>query len=147
MDAKPDTPVPMILWVVGGVALLWNIMGCGIFFNEMFNQEAAIESWTEAQKEWVRSTPFWVYVIFGLSVATGLVASVGLLLRKDWSLPLFIASFIFGLIQMGYTMLIAGGLKLMGASGAVMPVVVVSLALAWVLSTRKFKSANWWSVR
>ncbi len=147
MDAKPDTPVPMILWVVGGVALLWNIMGCGIFFNEMFNQEAAIESWTEAQKEWVRSTPFWVYVIFGLSVATGLVASVGLLLRKDWSLPLFIASFIFVLIQMGYTMLIAGGLKLMGASGAVMPVVVVSLALAWVLSTRKFKSANWWSVR
>ncbi|MDG1806958.1 MAG: hypothetical protein P8J91_13685 [Pirellulaceae bacterium] len=145
MDAKSDLRVPLYFWVVGGVALLWNIMGCGIFFNEMFNQEAAMESFTEAQKEWVRTTPSWVYVIFGLSVATGLAACVGLLLRKNWALPLFVASFLFVLIQMGYTMLVAGGLQVMGPAGAVMPIVVVILALAWVVSTLKFRNADWWS--
>ncbi|MCP4098938.1 MAG: hypothetical protein GY748_22160 [Planctomycetaceae bacterium] len=93
----------------------------------------------------MRTTPSWVYVIFGLSVATGLAACVGLLLRKNWALPLFVASFLFVLIQMGYTMLVAGGLQVMGPAGAVMPIVVVILALAWVVSTLKFRNADWWS--
>ena len=86
---------------------MWNILGCVIFSSEVFAQEAMIESMTGEQKEWVRSTPRWVYVVFAISVSTGVAGSLCLLMRKKLSAPLFTISFAAVLIQMVYTMLIA----------------------------------------
>ena len=56
----------MWFWVIAAVALLWNIMGCVILFSEVFAQEALMESMTEEQKEWSRSTPGWIYFVFAI---------------------------------------------------------------------------------
>jgi hypothetical protein len=143
MNEQTTTSVPKWFWIIAIVALLWNIMGGMIFLTEVFAQESMMETMTEPQKEWVRSTPTWIYIVFAIAVSTGLAGSVFLLLRKRLAVPLFVLGLVAVVIQMAYTMLIAGGLQVMGPSGAVMPAVVVTLALVWLLFSLLFKSKGW----
>jgi hypothetical protein len=143
MNEQTRTSTPIWFWVVAVVALLWNIMGGMIFLTEVFAQESMMESMTEPQKEWTRSTPMWIYVVFAIAVITGLAGSVCLLMRNRLAVPLFIVGFVAVVIQMVYTMVIAGGLQVMGPSGAIMPAVVVTLALVWLLFSLHFKSKGW----
>lgn len=143
MHEPPKVSVPLSFWLIAAAALVWNIIGCVIFLSEVFAQEAMIESMTAEQKEWARSTPRWIYLVFAISVATGVAGSICLLLRKRWSVRLFTISLVAVMIQMVYTMLIARGLQVMGPSGAVMPAVVVSLALVWLLFAMFSQGKGW----
>jgi hypothetical protein len=143
MNEEQKIVVPTWFWVIAAVSLMWNILGCLIFSSEVFAQEAMIKSMTGEQKEWVRSTPRWVYVVFAISVSTGVAGSVCLLMRKRLSVPLFTISFAAVLIQMAYTMLIAGGLQVMGPTGAVMPTVVITLAAVWLWFSLLSKGKGW----
>ena len=145
MNVQQKLSVPAWFWVIAAVSLLWNIIGCVIFLSEVFEQEAMIESMTDPQKEWARSTPRWIYFVFAISVSTGMVGSICLLMRKARSVPLFAISFAAVLIQMVYTMLIAGGLQVVGPSGAVMPTVVITLALVWLVFSLFSKGKGWFA--
>ncbi|MDA7884756.1 hypothetical protein N9B23_00130 [bacterium] len=132
MDEDLTPCVPKKFWVVACLALIWNLMGCVIFYGEMFQQEAMISGFEPDQQAWVRGTPGWIYVIFCISVMTGVVGSVLLLLKSKVCIPLFGISFITVLVQMTFTMVIAGGIDVMGPSAAIMPTIVTLLAAAWL---------------
>lgn len=130
MNQETKSPVSSWYWVIASAALLWNLMGCAFFAVELFAQEAAIQSMTQAQKEWARSIPRWIYFVYGLAVTTGVAGSIGLFLRKSWAITMFAICLTAVTVQMGYTMLIGGGLQVMGPSGLVMPSLVVGFAAA-----------------
>ena len=132
MSEEMKVPIPRWFWIVAVVALLWNLIGCMIFVLEVFAKEAMMESFTEEQKAWSRAIPLWVYAVFAVSVVTGMIGSIGLLRRSSIAILCFGISLGAVVIQMGYTMLIAGGLEIMGPSGGVMPVLVVSLSTVWL---------------
>jgi uncharacterized membrane protein len=143
VNDQQKVSVPLWFWGIAVVALLWNILGCVILLSEVFAQEAMMESMTDAQKDWTRSTPSWIYFVFAISVSSGIAASICLLVRNKLSVQLFTISFVAVLIQMVYTMWIAGGLEVMGPSGAVMPAIVVTLSIVWLLFSLHFKSRGW----
>ena len=77
--------------------------------------------------------PGWIYIVYALAVFTGVGGSVGLLMRRGWSALLLAISLMAVVVQMSYTMIVSGGLEVMGPGGAIMPAVVVLFAgfLAW----------------
>ena len=127
MNEAARATVSVWYWVVATVALLWNLMGCAAFGMEMFAQEAMMETMTEAQKEWARSIPNWIYFVYAVAVLTGLAGSVCLMIRRSQAIPLFAVSLAAVLVQMTYSMIIAGGLEVMGPSSAAMPSMVIVL--------------------
>ena len=133
MNQKTKSAVPLWYWVIAAVALLWNLLGCAFFGMEIFAQEAMMESMTEDQKEWARSIPGWIYFVYGLAVSTGVAGTIGLFLRKGWTIPLFAICLVAVIVQMVYTMIIGGGIQVMGPSGLVMPslVIVFAAVLLW----------------
>ncbi len=143
MNEQQKLSVPAWFWGIAVVSLLWNILGCVIFLSEVFAHETMIESMTDQQKDWARSTPRWIYLVFAISVSTGVAGSICLLMRKKLSVPMYTISFAAVLIQMVYTMLISGGLQVMGPSGAVMPTVVVALSVVWLLFSLFSKGKGW----
>ena len=130
MNPSHVAPIPRWYWAIAVVALLWNLMGCGVFLMEVFAQEAMMESMTEEQKEWTRSIPGWIYFVFALSVVSGVAGSIGLLLRKPWSVVLFAFCLAAVIVQMVYTVAISGGFQVMGPSSLVMPILVTAIASA-----------------
>lgn len=140
---KPS--VPLWYWVVATLALLWNLMGCLAFAMEMFAQEAMMQEASEEQLKWAREIPSWIYFVYAVAVFTGVGGSSGLLMRKGWSGLLFVISLVAVLIQMVYTMIIAGGLKVMGPGSAIMPAVVIVIAAVLVCFAQFAKGKGWLS--
>ena len=145
MNQRAKSAVPLWYWVIAVLALLWNLMGCASFGIEMFAQEAAMESMTEVQKEWARSIPSWIYVVYFLSVTTGVAGCVGLFLRKGWTIAMFAICLVAVVVQMVYTMLIGGGLQAMGPSGLVMPALVIGFAAALLGFSWFARSRGWFA--
>lgn len=143
MTEQHQGSVPVWFWVIAMLALFWNLLGGVIFLAEVFAQDAMLESMTDEQQAWARATPNWIYFVFAISVGTGIAGSVCLLTRRSVSVLLLTISFVAVLVQMVYTMLIAGGLLVMGPSGAVMPAVVVILSLVWLLFARFSQGKGW----
>ncbi len=143
MNEKTKPPVPFWYWAIAAVALLWNLLGCAAFGMEVFAQEAMMESMTEEQKEWARSIPAWIYFIYAVAVTTGVAGSVGLFMRKSWTVALFAICLAAVMVQMVYTILIAGGLQVMGPSGLVMPALVILLSAAWLWFSWFAKGRSW----
>ena len=138
-DVKPM--IPGWYWGIAIVALLWNLMGCAAFGMEVFAQEEMLEGMTAEQQEWARNVPGWIYIVYALAVFTGVGGSIGLLMRRGWSALLLAISLVAVLVQMSYTMIVSGGLEVMGPSGAIMPAVVIIIAgiLAWFSYAAKGK--------
>ena len=140
-NARPS--IPLWYWVISAVALLWNLMGCAAFGMEMFAQEAMMESMTEDQQEWARSIPGWVYFVYGLAVTSGVAGSIGLLMRKGWTVALFAICLAAVVVQMAYTMIICGGLQVMGPSSLVMPALVIGISMALLWFSLLARNRNW----
>jgi hypothetical protein len=143
MKQQTKSAVPLWYWVIAVVALLWNLLGCVFFAMELFLQEALMESMTAPQKAWVRSIPGWIYFVYGLAVSTGVAGSIGLLLRKSWSTSMFAICLAAVIVQMVYTMIIGGGLRVTGPSGLVMPLLVIGIAAALLWFSRFARSRGW----
>lgn len=143
MKQQTFSAVPRWYWVIAAVALLWNLMGCAFFAMELFAQEAVMESMTEPMKEWARSIPGWIYVVYGLAVLTGLAGSIGLFLRKSWTTMMFAICLVAVIVQMVYTMIIRGGIQVAGPSGLVMPALVIGIAAALLWFSRFARSRGW----
>jgi len=145
-DSLLKPAVPVWYWTVAVVALLWNVMGCVAFATELFAQEAAIKSWTAEQKEWAQSIPGWIYFVYGVAVISGVGGSIGLLMRKAWSIGLFAICLVTVIVQMVYTMIIAGGLQVLGPSALIMPALVISLAAILLWFSWFSKGSGWLDV-
>ena len=143
LDQETKPPVPRWYWAIAIVALLWNLLGCSVLVMELFYQEEMMVDFTEAQKEWSRSFGGWIYVLWGIAVLSGIGGSIGLLMRKQYSRCLLDISLASVLIQMTYTMVIAGGLQVMGPQGAIMPLIIVGIAAGLVWFVRYARRQKW----
>jgi ABC-type xylose transport system permease subunit len=143
MDQLTKPAVPFWYWITATAAILWNLMGCAMFAVEVFALEAAMADWSEPQKAWARSIPAWIYFIYGVAVTTGVAGSIGLFMRKSWTVPLFAICLAAVLIQMGYTMLVLNGLEVMGPADAAMPLIVIVIAAALLGFSWFAKSRGW----
>ena len=144
-DATSASPTPKWYLPVAIVAVLWNLVGCVNLAFELFAQDALIESWSAAQQEWARSIPAWIYVIYAVAVTMGVAGSRGLLLRQPGTTVLFAISLFAVVVQMTYTMGIAGGLTVLGPSAAITPAMVIAIATLLLGVSVHSKNSGWLS--
>jgi len=85
-----------VIFLVGIIALIWNAMGCLNFFMQI--SPDGLANMPESHQAIARSRPFWVTAAFGVSVISGVLAAVLLLMKKKLSIPLFIVSFVGAVI-------------------------------------------------
>ena len=97
-----STKVPFWYWIVSAIAFIWNAMGVDQYIGQAYQTERWKSTLTPEQFEISQNVPAWVTAVFALAVFSGLLGSLGLLLKKSWSKPLFLVSLITVIIQMGY---------------------------------------------
>ena len=90
MQDTVQARVPMHLWIVGGVATLWNAFGCyDYLMTRMRNTDylASVMPTVDpnAMLAWIDAFPIWAQFGWGLGVWGGLAGSVLLLLRSRWA--------------------------------------------------------------
>ena len=143
MREVSTTKLPVWYWVVGVIALLWNLMGLMAFVSQRMMTKESLASLPESQQKLYEATPTWVNVVFGIAVISGTLGCIGLLMRKHWALPVFVVSFITVLAQMSYVFMMSDTVSVMGASQMVLPVLVTVIAAVLVWYSRFVKIRNW----
>ena len=144
MATQARTPVH--LWIVGAVALLWNCFGAFDYLmtrmrNEEYFAMAMPDADPQAVLAWVDAFPFYAQFGWGLGVWGGLVGAVLLLMRSRWAVAAFAASLVGALLGLGYQILVAPPMPGMeGASGEVMPFVIILVALGLLLYARSMRA-------
>ncbi len=118
--------IPVHLWIVGVVALLWNALGAFDYLATQLELDFYMGTFNEEQLAYFYGFPKWVVAAWAFGVWGGVAGSIGLLLRKKWAVWAFGISFAGMAISSIHTVLLTNGFEMMGEGSPIMT------ALVWV---------------
>ncbi|TDK24399.1 hypothetical protein E2F46_08965 [Luteimonas aestuarii] len=134
---------PPWFWVVAVLALLWNLLGAWMFWQNLAMTPEALAALPDAQRQVTLARPHWTFVPFGIGTLGGVLGALGLLLRRRWAVPVLLLS-LLGIAVLFAAMYAATPVwALTGVRGAVFPIVLVLIGgLLW-LYARKSAARGW----
>ena len=83
---------PKGFWIIGIVALLWNLMGVASYLQQAYMTDEALAALPAEQQALYENVPAWVTGAFALAVFGGLLGCILLLMKKKLAALLFIIS-------------------------------------------------------
>ena len=92
---SPGHAVPWYLWIVVGLAILWNGFGSVLWGGTSFMPDTFLDGVPSVQRDYVSGLPSWSTFTWGLGVLSGVAGSVLLLMRNRLAVPAFALS-LFG---------------------------------------------------
>jgi len=136
MESKA-TKVPVSIWVVGVLALLWNLVGVAAFSMQVATPAEALQAMPAEQRAIHEATPAWLYVFYGLATFGGVLGSIGLLLRRRWAVPVYLVALVALVLQVVATYAVTPAWSVSGAASLAFPVLLVAIAIfLWLFSRR-----------
>jgi hypothetical protein len=124
--ARPRTPVH--LWIIGVLALLWNMMGAFDYLATKLQLDFYMSQFSEEQLAYFYGFPAWVVAAWAFGVWGALAGSVGLLLRRKWSVWAFVVSIAGMVVTTIYNFGMTNGAEIMGSGAMAFSVII------WVIS-------------
>jgi hypothetical protein len=142
MENAVTERTPLHLWIVGGLATLWNCMGpLDYTMTRLHN-----DGWLKASMptvdpqsvySYIDSFPIWASTGWALGVWLGLAGSILLLMRNRWAVPAFGISLIGAIVGLGYQFMNPPNWPGMGSGmSAIMPIVIIVVAIGLFLYAR-----------
>ena len=117
-------------WIIGIIALLWNLMGVSRYIMEAYNVESFRSQFNEAQLALMDGSPAWLTGVFAIAVFSGLLACFVFLMKRKLAVLLFGVSLLFVLIQMIAVWTTTNSIEVFGTLDAVvMPMFVIIISI------------------
>ncbi len=135
--------LPKWFVAIAVVALLWNLLGCFAFVADLRLSPEDIARMPEAQQALYNARPGWAVASTALAVFGGVLGCIGLLMRKRWALPVFIASLAGILLQDFGLFILARGATLAGTTAVVLQGVVLLVGIGLILLSRTGIARGW----
>lgn len=124
-EMRVETSVAGWYWIAAIAALLFELVGCFFFYVEFRMSSGDLAALPLDQRAMLEARPDWYYVAFALAVGLGLVGALGLLLRKAWSSPLLLASFLFAVLQFSSVLIVPAMRDSTPSDALAVPIVVI----------------------
>lgn len=120
---------PRHLWVVGVVAVLWNAIGAFDYSATQFRWAPYMSAFTQDKLDYFYGFPAWAVAAWAIAVWTSVAGSIGLLLRRRWSVWMFGASLAGMVITTVYNFVLTDGVAIMGSGAMIFSAVIWAIAL------------------
>ena len=133
---------PLHLWVVGVLALLWNLVGAFDYLATQLKFESYMSQFTEAQLDYFYGFPKWAVSGWAFGVWGAVVGSIFLLLRRRWAVWAFGASLVGMVVSSIYSFLLSNGAEIMGGGGTVFTIVIWVVAIFLFIYARNQAKAG-----
>ena len=139
------TRTPIHLWIVGGIATLWNAFGCFDYFMTRTRGAAYIESMMPtidgaAMMAYIDGFPIWAAFGWGLGVWAGLAGSILLLLRHRWAVVVLGLSLLGAVIGIGYQLANPAGIaEISQGVNGMMSYIIIAVALGLFVYARAMR--------
>lgn len=137
------TTIPTWFSVVAWVAFVWNLMGVMAFAGQMMMTPEMLAALPEAEQKLYESIPMWATIAFACAVFGGAIGTLLLALKKAVSFPILIISLVGVLVQMYHSFFVIDSMAVYGPGQAIMPAMVVLIAIALVWLSNDAKNKGW----
>lgn len=134
---------PTWFWIVGGIAMVWNLLGVMAYIAQVTMSPEALQALPENERTLIESVPVWATSAFAIAVWGSTVGCILLLMRKKLATPVLIVSFVGIVVQMFYNVVISKSIEVYGPGGLAMPILVFGFGLFLIWFSRK-STANGW---
>ena len=139
MNDKNVGRIHWSFWVIGVVALLWNVMGV---MNYLMQSNAdTLSRYPEAARVLVESRPVWATGAFAIAVFGGFLGCLLLLFKKSAAYYLFVASLTGVVVTNVHTFTFGGSVEIW--VGSLMALVVAAF-LIWYTKQAEHKGWIGW---
>lgn len=118
-------------------AIVWNLLGIAAYLMQVFMTDEHKALLPEAEQALYANIPAWYTAAFALAVFGGFLGSVLLLMKKKLAVSLLFLSLIAVFVQMYYNFFISHSMEVYGPGSAVMPILVILIAIFLVGYARK----------
>ena len=135
--------VPRSFWIIGGLALVWNLVGFAAFLMQVTATEESMQGMDEYVRNFYLTMPVWATSAFAIAVTSGVAGSVLLLMRNGWCVPLFLVSLAAALAQNYYGFVIGRLMLIMGPTSAILPTLVFAIGVGLIWYARYAKEKGW----
>lgn len=141
-QAHSESRAPIHLWIVGVLALLWNLFGAMDYLATQLEWEAYMSQYSAEQLEYGYGFPAWMVSFWALGVWGAVAGSIGLLLRRSWAVWAFVLSILGLAVTTYYSYVLSNGWEVMGWFGAIFTVVIWAFTLFLLGYSRKMSQAG-----
>lgn len=135
--------IPTWFWVIAVIALIWNLLGVMAFLMHINISPEMLASMSAEEQKLYADTPLWSKVAFGIAVFAGAIASIMLLMKKKLSSMIFTISLLAVLAQQFYIFFVSNTMQVLGYGQAVMPAIVIIIAVALVHFANSCRKKRW----
>ena len=142
-NVEQSIKIPTWFIVTAWVALVWNLLGVMAFVMQMNMTPEVIAALPEREQLMYQNIPLWVTIAFGCAVFGGSFGSLCLALKKSLAFMILGVSLIGVLVQMYHVFFILNSVQVYGPGSAVMPGMVIIIAIGLVVLANKAKTSNW----
>ena len=132
---------PKSFYVIASIALIWNLIGVFQYLGMAYMSTETFNSLDESMQSYISNEPAWVTAAFALAVFSASIASVGLLLRKAWSHPVFVFSAVCVIAQNIYSFFIQNDLELT-TQNSIGSLFILGVALFLIFYSKRLKTVN-----
>jgi hypothetical protein len=121
-------------------AMLWEILGCGLFVMQLVTDAATLP---RDQQAILVATPEWMNIAWGFAVVSGLAGAALMLMRNRRAEPLLLLSFLAVLVQFSGLLIVPELRNLTNSNDLLMPFVVAVVCYGiWHLA-RLARKSGW----
>ncbi|MCM4166254.1 hypothetical protein KCTC52924_03179 [Arenibacter antarcticus] len=132
MTEKLIVKPPMWFWIIGVIALIWNLMGVSAYLMDAFMSAEALQTLPEAERLLYESRPIWATACYAVAVWAGLAGAVGLLWKKKWAKTAFMLSLAGILLQQLYHFFLSNTFEVLGSAAMAFPIVIILIGIGLV---------------
>jgi len=134
---------PTWFMVVAVVLLVWNLLGVMAYIMQVTMNPEALAALPDAQRQLYESTPKWATAAFAIAVNGGALGCLLLVLKKNLAGFFLKLSLAAVLVQMFHAFFLSNSFEVFGPGGAVMPVMVLVIAIYLVTLAAKARAEHW----
>lgn len=146
MTTEIRTKPPTWFWIVGVLALLWNLMGVSAYLMDAFMKEDIMSALSDAQRSIFENQPAWITGAYAIAVFAGTLGCIALLMRKKWAKPVFWVSLVAVLARTVYYFFMTNATEVFDVvQGTIMPILVIIIAGLLIMLTKIASDRNWLS--
>lgn len=144
MNETSTNKLPVWFWVVAGLLIVWNIIGCASWVMDLLMTEEALTQLPPEQQALYAERPDWILIVYAVAVFDALAASVLLLLRSKLSILLYAMSLLAVVVQFGYVLFVMDAIGTMGfVQAAAFPIFIVLMGVFELWFSIMAKGKGW----
>jgi len=126
--------------VIAIMAIIWNLLGVGAYLKKAYTTDETIMLLPEAERALYLNIPAWYTAAFAIAVFAGFVGSILLLMNKKIASNLLTLSLLGVFVQMYFHFFLSNAMDVYGLGSAVMPVLVIVIAVFLVWHVRNLQA-------